>query len=334
MGLTDDGMSGGATASDGAERRRLRPAQTAAAQNQLDPNTTYSPPGTAAPIDQYNYVPDPSVAGRLPDLRPGQVAPDRPDRLLQPERSVPNDQGHGERRGQQPRPVPHHHPDGAANLGGLQPVPASRSSRPGRTSTAPAWRPMRGVSRRATTTSPPRSRASTTCPTTSRTSGTAPTATRPRPSGRSRRRRWAGTAGSRHPAAQRVSPQLPLRLAVRRRHGGPIHLSGHASGNGSVGAGNRWRSRRGYGIPYGSGGPQQQISPNRLGCPEQRPAAGRARPRLHPRLRHLQPVQPEPGKPARARSAGDAGTVNLQLRGGWPRRPHQRVWSRRPPRSG
>lgn len=51
------------------------PAQTATAQNGLDPNTVYSPPGEAAPIDQYNYVPDPNAAGGYQTYGPGQVAP-------------------------------------------------------------------------------------------------------------------------------------------------------------------------------------------------------------------------------------------------------------------
>ena len=51
------------------------PAQTAEAQSQLDPNTTYAPPGTAAPIDQYNFVPDPNAPGGYQTYGPGQVAP-------------------------------------------------------------------------------------------------------------------------------------------------------------------------------------------------------------------------------------------------------------------
>ena len=51
------------------------PSQTAATQGQLDPNTTYAPPGTSAPIDQYNFVPDPGSPGGYATYGPGQVAP-------------------------------------------------------------------------------------------------------------------------------------------------------------------------------------------------------------------------------------------------------------------
>lgn len=51
------------------------PAQTAQAQSQLDPNTVYSPPGSAAPVDQYNYVPDPNAPGGYQTFAPGQIAP-------------------------------------------------------------------------------------------------------------------------------------------------------------------------------------------------------------------------------------------------------------------
>jgi hypothetical protein len=51
------------------------PAQTAQTQSQLDPNTVYSPPGSAAPVDQYNYVPDPNAPGGYQTFAPGQIAP-------------------------------------------------------------------------------------------------------------------------------------------------------------------------------------------------------------------------------------------------------------------
>jgi hypothetical protein len=71
-------MSGGEWWNDGSGGDGFgdyNPAQTAQTQSQLDPNTVYSPPGTAAPVDQYNYVPDPNAPGGYQTFAPGQIAP-------------------------------------------------------------------------------------------------------------------------------------------------------------------------------------------------------------------------------------------------------------------
>jgi hypothetical protein len=60
---------------DGSQDYQYNPAQTAAAPNQFDGNTVYSPPGQANPIDQYNYVADPNAAGGWLSYPPGVAAP-------------------------------------------------------------------------------------------------------------------------------------------------------------------------------------------------------------------------------------------------------------------
>ena len=65
----NDTGSGGSGVSD------YNPAQTATAANSLDPNTVYSPPGQASPVDQFNYVPDPNAPGGYQTFAPGQIAP-------------------------------------------------------------------------------------------------------------------------------------------------------------------------------------------------------------------------------------------------------------------
>lgn len=49
--------------------------QTGTAPELMDSNTVYSPPGEAAPIDQYNYTPDPSSPGGYQTHAPGEIAP-------------------------------------------------------------------------------------------------------------------------------------------------------------------------------------------------------------------------------------------------------------------
>ena len=50
------------------------PSQTGEAQNQFDANTVYSPPGQAAPIDQWNFTPDPNAPGGYQASGPGTAA--------------------------------------------------------------------------------------------------------------------------------------------------------------------------------------------------------------------------------------------------------------------
>jgi hypothetical protein len=71
---------------------QYNPAQTAATQNQLDPNTTYEPPGTASPIDQYNYVPDPNAPGGYQQYAPGIAAPEGAQSFSNTSGQYPNDQ--------------------------------------------------------------------------------------------------------------------------------------------------------------------------------------------------------------------------------------------------
>lgn len=91
-------MSGGDWWSDQGDynyqdgQSQYDPAQTAATQNQLDPNTTYSPPGQSAPIDQYNYVPDPNAPGGYQEYAPGVPAPDAAQSFSNQSGQYPNDQ--------------------------------------------------------------------------------------------------------------------------------------------------------------------------------------------------------------------------------------------------
>jgi len=62
------------TDSDGAAGD-FNPNQTAAAQNQFDTGTTYAGPGQQAPIDQYNFTPDPNLPGGFAVTEPGSEAP-------------------------------------------------------------------------------------------------------------------------------------------------------------------------------------------------------------------------------------------------------------------
>src|SRR5215471_4141707 len=68
----DYGSSGGSGDSGGG---RDENAQTGETQNAFDRSTTYAPPGTPAPIDQYNYVPNGQSAGGYDTYGPGQQAP-------------------------------------------------------------------------------------------------------------------------------------------------------------------------------------------------------------------------------------------------------------------
>lgn len=53
----------------------FNPNQTAAAQNQFDTGTSYAGPGEQAPIDQYNFTPDPNLPGGFAVTEPGATAP-------------------------------------------------------------------------------------------------------------------------------------------------------------------------------------------------------------------------------------------------------------------
>lgn len=68
------------------------PAQTAQAQNQLDGTTTYEPPGTQSPIDQYNYIPDPNAPGGYQTYGPGVAAPANIAAYSNNSGQYPNDQ--------------------------------------------------------------------------------------------------------------------------------------------------------------------------------------------------------------------------------------------------
>lgn len=88
-------MSGGDWWSDYGDNSggsQYDPAQTAATQNQLDPNTTYEPPGSQSPIDQYNYVPDPNAPGGYQQYAPGIAAPEGAQSFSNATGQYPNDQ--------------------------------------------------------------------------------------------------------------------------------------------------------------------------------------------------------------------------------------------------
>jgi hypothetical protein len=99
------------------------PAQTAATQGQLDPNTTYAPPGTAAPIDQYNFVPDPGAPGGYQTYGPGQVAPVDLAAFSNQSGQYPNSGDMGNAVANNLDLYPTITADGAANLGGYQQLP-------------------------------------------------------------------------------------------------------------------------------------------------------------------------------------------------------------------
>jgi hypothetical protein len=67
------------------------PSQTATGPELLTP-TTYSPPGQAAPNDQYNYVPDPNAPGGYQTYGPGQSAPNELPSFSNNTGQYPNDQ--------------------------------------------------------------------------------------------------------------------------------------------------------------------------------------------------------------------------------------------------
>src|SRR5215467_2843299 len=67
-------------------------AQTGETKSTFDASTTYSPPGSAAPIDQYNYVADPSAPGGYQTYGPGQRAPDNAAAFSNSTGQYPDDQ--------------------------------------------------------------------------------------------------------------------------------------------------------------------------------------------------------------------------------------------------
>jgi hypothetical protein len=101
------------------------PAQTAVAGQQLDPNTVYSPPGTAAPIDQYNYVPDPNAPGGYQTFAPGQIAPLQAAAFSNTSGQYPNDGDMANAMANGLDLYPTVNADGAANLGGYNQLPQS-----------------------------------------------------------------------------------------------------------------------------------------------------------------------------------------------------------------
>jgi hypothetical protein len=98
-------------------------AQTSETQNQLDPNTTYSPPGDAAPIDQYNYVPDPNAPGGYQTYPPGQVAPIDATAFSNTSGQYPNDASMANAIGNNIDLTPTVTADGSAGFGGFQGLP-------------------------------------------------------------------------------------------------------------------------------------------------------------------------------------------------------------------
>jgi hypothetical protein len=111
--------NGGAVGDYGQDQN----AQTGQVQGQLDPNTTYAPPGTAAPIDQYNFVPDPNAAGGYQTYGPGQSAPIDMAAFSNQTGQYPNDGSMANAVSNQLDLYPTITADGAANLGGYQGLP-------------------------------------------------------------------------------------------------------------------------------------------------------------------------------------------------------------------
>lgn len=101
------------------------PAQTAATQGQLNPNTVYSPPGSAAPIDQYNYVPDPNAPGGYQTYGPGQVAPIDAAAFSNSTGQYPNDGDMANAMANSLDLYPTVNADGSAGIGGYNQLPQS-----------------------------------------------------------------------------------------------------------------------------------------------------------------------------------------------------------------
>jgi hypothetical protein len=68
------------------------PTQTGAAENQFDANTVYSPPGQEAPIDQWNFTPDPNAPGGYQAHGPGTAADPNLPQFSNQNGQYPNDQ--------------------------------------------------------------------------------------------------------------------------------------------------------------------------------------------------------------------------------------------------
>jgi hypothetical protein len=68
------------------------PTQTATGPELMSPNTVYSPPGEANPIDQYNFAADPNVPGGWLSYPPGVAAPNDVSTFSNTSGQYPNDQ--------------------------------------------------------------------------------------------------------------------------------------------------------------------------------------------------------------------------------------------------